>query len=183
MEPTLVERARHGDRDAFAALVAESIDRLYSIAHRILRDPEAARDATQQALLEAWRDLPTLRDATRWEAWTYRLLVRTCYRAARRERRSGSPVRLLPLDAAEGDTVAAVADRDEIERGFRSLSPEHRAVVVLHFYAGLSLTEVARALSIPTGTARSRLHAARNRLRAAIGEGRELPARTEGQPT
>ena len=69
MQAELVERARHGDKDAFASLVSSSIDGCYALAYRILRDPHRAQDATQQALLGAWRDLPTLRDIDRFDAW------------------------------------------------------------------------------------------------------------------
>lgn len=181
MVHALVEQARRGDREAFNELARREIDRLYRVAYRILRDPELARDATQQALLEAWRDLPSLRDPDRWEAWTYRLLVHASYREGRRERRLGSNVRLIPLDRSSvPDTAIAVADRDELERGFRRLSTEQRTVVVLHYYVGLSMAEVAEALGIPAGTARSRLHAATGRLRAALTADAAEPAARKG---
>ena len=176
MNQTIVERARRGDRDAFAVLATSSIDRLYRVAYRILRDTDTARDATQQALFEAWRDLPSLRDAGRWEAWTYRLVVNACYRETRHDRRMASSVRLLPVDRSSvPDTALSVADRDELERGFRKLPAEQRAVVVLHHYLGLPLTEVADILGIPAGTARSRLHNATRRLRVAL-EADAMPA-------
>jgi RNA polymerase sigma-70 factor (ECF subfamily) len=181
MVHALVEQARRGDREAFNELARREIDRLYRVAYRILRDPELARDATQQALLEAWRDLPSLRDPDRWEAWAYRLLVHASYREGRRERRFGSNVRLIPLDRSSvPDTAIAVADRDELERGFRRLSTEQRAVVVLHHYVGLPLTDVADTLGIPAGTARSRLHAATSRLRAALAADAIEPAARKG---
>ena len=177
MDRSLVERARGGDRDAFAELAAVTIDPLYRVAYRITRDPEIARDATQQALLDAWKDLASLRDPDRWEAWAYRLVVRACYREARRDRRSSAMVRLLASDTPVPDTALSVADRDELERGFLRLPWEQRAVVVLHFYAGLPLTEVAATLGIPAGTARSRLHTALRRLRAALEADAALPSR------
>jgi RNA polymerase sigma-70 factor (ECF subfamily) len=181
VQRTLVERAAQGDRDAFAELAGGAIDRLYRVAYRITRDPEAARDATQQALLEAWRDLASLRDSDRWEAWTYRLLVRACYRERRRQRRLRGNVHLLSIDRLTvPDTASAVADRDELERGFHRLSAEQRAVVVLHHYVGLPLTEVADTLGIPAGTARSRLHSATRRLRAALEADTKIAASSEG---
>jgi RNA polymerase sigma-70 factor (ECF subfamily) len=182
VQRTLVERAAQGDRDAFGELAERAIDRLYRVAYRIARDPEVARDATQQALLEAWRDLASLRDPDRWEAWTYRLLVHACYRESRRERRLAGNVRLLPIDRATiPDTTLSVADRDQLERAFRRLSAEQRAVVVLRHYAGMPLTEVAETLGIPAGTARSRLHNATRRLRAALeADDAGLPASSEG---
>jgi RNA polymerase sigma-70 factor (ECF subfamily) len=173
MQVGLVERAQGGDQDAFAALAAASIDRCYAIAYRILRDVHRAQDATQQALLGAWRDLPTLREPERFDAWLYRLVVRACYAEATQDRRWGSGVRLIPSDrSSQPDSATEVADRDELERGFRRLSPEQRAVLVLHHYLGYQLTEIAETLGIPAGTARSRLHTAVRLLRAALDDER-----------
>ena len=169
MDTELVTRAQHGDEGAFASLAVAVGDRLHAVAHRILRDIDLAEDATQQALLAIWRDLPQLRDPARFEAWAYRLLVRACYAEARRTRRSGSNLRLLPADEPmAADELATVADRDQLERGFRRLSIDQRAVVVLHHYLDLSLSDVADALGIPEGTVRSRLHHAMRGLRAAL---------------
>jgi RNA polymerase sigma-70 factor (ECF subfamily) len=143
--------------------------RLHAVAHRILRDIDLAEDATQQALLTVWRDLPKLRDPARFDAWSYRLLVRACYAEARRTRRSASNLRLLPADEPMGaDGLSTVIDRDQLERGFRRLSIDHRAVVVLHHYLDLPLSEVAAALGVPEGTVRSRLHHAMRAMRAAL---------------
>ncbi|HEY8990239.1 MAG TPA: RNA polymerase sigma factor [Candidatus Limnocylindrales bacterium] len=169
MQVALVERAQGGDQEAFAALATASVDRCYAIAYRILRDMHRAQDATQQALLSAWRDLPTLRDPERFDAWLHRLVVRACYAEVARDRRWGTGVRLIPSDRSTvPDSASSIADRDELERGFRRLSPEQRAVLVLHHYLGYPLTEIAETLGIPVGTARSRLHYATRQLRAAI---------------
>ncbi len=182
MHQSLVERAREGDRDAFSQLAAEAIDRLYRVAFRILREPEAARDATQHALLQAWRDIPHLRDPDRWEAWTYRMVVRACYRETRRDRRQTASLRVLFAEGASvPDSAAHVADREELERGFMQLRPEQRAVVVLHHYAGLPLTEIATILGIPAGTARSRLHYALEHLRATLTADATLPIQNRGR--
>jgi RNA polymerase sigma-70 factor, ECF subfamily len=139
------------------------------VAHRILRDTDLAEDATQQALLSIWRDLPQLRDPARFDAWSYRLLVRACYAEGSRARRSVPNVRLLPADQPEvAEGLSSVVDRDQLERGFRRLSIDHRAVVVLHHYLDLPLDEVADVLGVPAGTVRSRLHHAMRGLRAAI---------------
>ena len=138
------------------------------MAFRILRDPEDAKDATQQALIEAWRDLSSLRDPDRWDAWTYRLVVRGCYRASRRRRRL-TTVPILPIDEpTTADTAGAIVDRDALERAVQTLPIDQRAVGVLHHHVGLTLVEVARLLGIPDGTARRPLHTATRRLRAAI---------------
>jgi RNA polymerase sigma-70 factor (ECF subfamily) len=168
----LVERARQGDNEAFAAIASASVDRCYALAYRILRDPERAQDAAQQALLSAWRDLPRLRDPERFDAWLYRLVVHICYVEARGERRRVARIRVLHDEpAATIDFASGIAAREELEEAFRELTPEHRAVVVLHHYQGYALTEIAATLGIPVGTARSRLHNAMKRLRAALEAG------------
>jgi RNA polymerase sigma-70 factor (ECF subfamily) len=180
VDEALVVRAQAGDAHAFSVLASTAIDRLYAVAYRILRETELARDATQDALLEAWRDLPSLRDPGRWDAWTYRLVVHACYNQRRSERRLSAAIQFLGNDRSSfPDTALSVADRDELERGFRRLPAEQRAVVVLHHYLGLPLTEVADVLGIPAGTARSRLHHATRRLRAAIWADATLPAMRE----
>ena len=162
-------RARNGDRDAFAELVNATSDRMFATAYRILRDTGLAEDALQGALLTAWRQLPTLRDPDRFEAWVRRLLVHACYAEARRRHRWTANVRLLPVDGPAGpDGYSTVMDRDALDRAFRRLSVEHRAVFVLHHHVGLALVEIAETLGIPAGTARSRLHHATRMLRAAI---------------
>jgi RNA polymerase sigma-70 factor, ECF subfamily len=169
MHSDLVERASRGEQDAFASLAAASVDRCYALAFRILRDHHRAQDATQQALLGAWRDLPTLKEPERFEAWLHRLVVHACYAESRRDRRWTTRIRLISTDLPTApDTALSVADRDELERAFRRLSPEQRAVVALHHYLGYPLTEIAATLGIPVGTARSRLHYATRQLRAAI---------------
>jgi RNA polymerase sigma-70 factor (ECF subfamily) len=175
MADQLVERARRGDQDAFASLAAAHVDACYRLAYRILRDPHRAQDATQQALLGAWRDLPTLRDSERFEAWLRRLVVNACFTEARTERRWVARVRVLSTSTPiEPDVARSVAARDELEDAFRKLTPDQRAVVVLHHHLGYPLTEIAATLGIPAGTARSRLHHAVRQLRAALHDGRSL---------
>ena len=174
MDDALVRRAARGDAEAFDALARDRIDRLFALAYRILRDHHDAEDAVQLALWTAWSDLPGLRDPERFDAWLYRLVVRCCYRASRSRRRRTEIVRLMPDidDLPNAPTSApatdAVVARDAVERAFLALGTEHRAVVVLHHYHGLGLDEVARVLEIPHGTARSRLHYALQRMRAAV---------------
>src|ERR687892_199998 len=159
MDTDLVIRAQRGDEEAFASLAVAVGDRLHAVSHRILRDIDLAEDATQQALLAIWRDLPTLRDPARFDAWSYRLLVRACYAEGRRSRTWSPNLRMLPSDEPmQADGTSSVIDRDQLERGFRRLSIDHRAVVVLHHYLDWPLERVADALGIPPGTARSRLH-------------------------
>jgi RNA polymerase sigma-70 factor (ECF subfamily) len=169
VDAELIGRAQHGDEEAFASLAVAAGDRLHAVAQRILRDTDLAEDATQQALLTIWRDLPQLRDPARFDAWSYRLLVRACYAEARRTRRWAPNLTLLPADEPEvAEGLSSVVDRDQLERGFRRLSIDHRAVVVLHHYLDLPLEEVADVVGVPIGTVRSRLHHAMRGLRAAL---------------
>ncbi len=169
MERRLVERAMHGDEEAFDLLVGRIGDRLYSVARRILRDTTLAQDATQQALLDTWRNLPKLRDPDRFEAWAYRLLVNACHAEARREGRQRGNLRLLPHDEPTvPDPASHIANHDQLDRAFGQLSVEHRSVVVLVHYLGLTPTEAADAMGTPAGTARSRLHYALEQMRTAL---------------
>ena len=180
MDRVLVEQARKGDREAFAVLVHQVSDSLYSVAYRILRDTGLAEDVLQNALVLAWRRLPKLRDLDRFEAWIHRILVHACYDESQRTRSwRGSTV--LPIElAGVTDETSQIADRDELERAFRWLTIEQRAVFVLHHYLGLPLVEVADLLGIPAGTVRSRLHYATRSLRVAIEAGAAIPV-TEGR--
>ena len=169
MQQELVERARRGDHDAFATLAGAAIFRLDAAARLILRDPDQAKDAVQETLVRAWRDLPTLRSPDRFDAWLHRLLYRACIDEARRLRRHRVDVELTPIDSPEiRDMTSSVTDRDQLERGFSRLEPEARALIVLHHYLDLPLPEVATVLGIPLGTAKSRLHRALGSMRAAL---------------
>ena len=169
MRKGLVERAREGDDVAFEQLVDLDGDRCYAIAYRILRDVERAQDAVQQAFLLAWRELPRLRDPDRFGPWLHRLLVNACYEELRRHRRWTTRIRALPADGPSGpDPIVSVDDRDALDRAFQRLTPDHRAVFVLHHHTGLPLAEVADIIGIPVGTVKSRLHHATRTLRAAI---------------
>ena len=171
MDQDLVSRAKQGDKDAFTTLVVRYGDRLYSVAFRILRDSTRAEDAVQQTFLTAWRELSRLRDDDRLEAWLYRLLVNTCFAELRHTRRWQPGLRVVTdreVGPSTDDTQVSVALRDELERAFRRLSGEQRAVLAMHHYLGLSGEEIAETLGISAGTVRSRLHYARQQMRAAI---------------
>ena len=165
----LIEAAQRGDQVAFVDLVRSRGDRLFAIAHRILRDVGWAEDALQDALVIAWRDLPSLRDPARFDPWMHRLLTNVCIAQAGRERRRIANLRVLPLDGATApDDFLSVADRDQLDRAFRRLVPEERAMLVLRYYLGYEPTEIAEILGRPAGTIRSRLHHANRAMRAAI---------------
>ena len=163
-----------GDHDAFAVLAGRFVARLDGAARLILRDPELARDAVQEGFIAAWRNLPTLRDPDRFEAWLRRLVFRACIDMIRRRGRRPMEVELSPIDGptidgpAIGDIASLVADREMLDAALRQLRPDWRAVMVLHFYLGLPLTDVASALDIPVGTAKSRLHRGLADMRASI---------------
>ena len=169
MDRDLVEAARRGDREAYADLIRSRGDRLFAVAQRILRDVDRTEDAVQEALVIAWRDLPGLRDPDRFDAWLHRLVARACVHEAVRQRRHIANLRVLPADLpAAADDFLSVADRDQLERGFRRLDPQQRAVLVLRHFAGFEPAEIAEILGIPAGTARSRLHNAHRAMRAAL---------------
>jgi RNA polymerase sigma-70 factor, ECF subfamily len=169
MPRDLVIRAMAGDHDAFAQLATASIGRLFAVARLILRETEPAEDAVQETLVGAWRDLSGLRDPDRFDAWLHRLLIRACYREARRGRRiSRLEVQIAPIDVGQPDASRHVADRDQLERGFRHLAPEQRTILVLHFFSGMPLVEIADVLAMPVGTVKSRLHRATQAMRAGL---------------
>jgi RNA polymerase sigma-70 factor (ECF subfamily) len=164
----LVRQARNGDRDAYDVLVAELVDHLYRIARLVLRDYDSAEDAVQEALVRCWRDLPRLRDPDRFDAWLNRILLNAIRDEARHRNRFGPSLGVLKVEPSQADGAAALADRDELDRVFGRLSIDHRTVVVLHYYLGLTVDEAATTIGIPVGTAKSRLHYATGALRAAL---------------
>lgn len=176
MDEELVVRAQAGDRHAFERIVNASFDRSHAVALRLLRDSQQAEDAVQQAMVSVWRDLPRLRDPARYDAWSYKLLLRACYAEYRKAPRWMPAIETgSATEPRAADQYRAVVDRDQLERGFRRLSMDHRAVVVLHHYLDLPVDEVGRILGIPTGTVKSRLHRALAEMRAAL-EADERPS-------
>jgi RNA polymerase sigma-70 factor (ECF subfamily) len=165
----LVDQARRGDRDAFAVLARAAATRLDAAARLILRDRELARDAVQEALIRAWRDLPGLREPDRFDAWLHRLLVNAAIDEARRRQRRVIEVAIGELAIPSGeDALGRMADRDALDQALAGLSPEHRALVVLHYYLGMPLPQAAASLGISLGAAKSRLHRAITSLRRAF---------------
>lgn len=182
MQRDLVVRAQRGDLEAFSELTAGRTNRLFAAARLILRDDEQAADAVQDALLQAWLDVRGLRDPERFDAWLHRLLVRACYRAAKRRRtRDIVEIKMASgQDQVTPDDQQALAMRDQLDRGFRRLSPEQRAVIVLHHYLGLSLIESADILGLPVGTMQSRLNRAKQAMRASL-EADDRPTALAGE--
>lgn len=179
MDIDVVVKAQAGDQVAFATLATESGRRMNALAVGILRDRDLAEDAVQQALVAIWKDLPRLREPAKFESWSYKLLVRICYAEARkRRRRMPEMFGFTSREPIAPDDYRTVADRDQLQRGFASLSAEHRAVVVLHHYFDMPLEAVAQVLDVPAGTARSRFHRAMRSLRAALEADDRPPSAT-----
>jgi len=178
----LVEQAARGDHDAFALLVRDAVARLDTAARLILRDPELARDAVQEALIRAWRDLRSLRDPERFDAWIHRLTVNACLDLARRRRRRPIEVEITTLFSPSiPDLATAVADRALVDSVLRRLDERGRAIIVLHYFLGMPLTEVAATLGVPVGTVKSRLHRALGEMRTtATADGMAAASVPEG---
>jgi len=179
----LVQRARGGDHDAFTLLLDVRLARLDAAARLILRDPDHARDAVQEALIRAWRDLPGLRDPDRFDAWLHRLIVNACLDLVRRRKRRVIEVELSPLDMpTTTDSAGSIADRQVLHEALARLDPGHRAVVALHYLLGMPLPDVAATLKIPLGTAKSRLHYALAAMRTTVtGAADPVPVVVGGQ--
>ena len=157
-----------GRDEAFAVLVGRRLDRAYGLAWHLLGRAADAEDACQEALVAAWSAWPRLRDPARFDAWFDRILVNTCIEHLRRQARR--PQVTLPDDPdfVDRDTLARSVDWDVIGRALGRLSPEHRAVIVLRFWADLSTDAIAERLGVPAGTVRSRLHYALGALRTEL---------------
>ena len=178
----LVERARQGDHDAFARLAVERGPSLHGIARLVLRDADLADDAVQEALIKAWRELPRLRDAERFDAWLRRLLINACHDEGRRRRRALLHQLVLSDEPAGADGWIRVENRERIGRAFERLPIEQRVVVVLDHYIGLSDTEIAATLGTPLGTVKARIRRAMQALRAAIdSDDRDVAPAPKGQ--
>ena len=162
--------AARPDRAAtFEFLASRQLDASYRLARLILADPAEAEDATHDAFVAAWRSWSQLREPERFDAWFGRILVNTCRNRLRRARRqtvvdlSG----LLELADLGLSTEDGVVNRIELERAFSALSPDHRTVLALRFYADLPIDQIAARLAVRSGTVKSRLHHALNAVRAA----------------
>jgi RNA polymerase sigma-70 factor, ECF subfamily len=180
LQRELVEAAQDGDHEAFEALASAAVDRLYAVARLVLGDAHQAEDAVQEALVRAWQSLPELRDPERWEAWLHRLLANACADEGRRRKRQSMEVRMVRFEPATADPARSVDDQDQLDRGFQRLRDDQRTAVVLHLYLGLSVPEVADALGVPVGTAKSKIHYAVEALRAALDADERTPIATTG---
>lgn len=163
------------DRAAtFASLAERHLDASYRLARLILSDPIEAEDATHDAFVAAWRGWHQLREPERFDAWFGRILVNTCRNRLRQAHRqtvvdvSG----LLELADRGPSPQDSVVDRIELERAFAALSPDHRMVLALRYYADLPVDQIAARLAVRSGTVKSRLHHALRALNAVLDAGR-----------
>lgn len=165
-----------GDRDAFGILASRNLARLVGVAGLILRDRHAAEDATQEALVRAWRDLPGLRDPDRFDGWLHRILVRSCHDLRRHAASRPTEEMVGDHPGRSPDPAEAIARRESIASGLARLTPDQRTVLVLRFYADLSVEEIAEAIDVPAGTVKSRIHRALDALHAAMAADARRPA-------
>src|SRR5262245_43374464 len=171
----LVERARSGDAVAFDRLVASRVDAAFRTARAILRDDADAADATQETFFQVWRDLPSLRDPARFDAWAGRILMNRC-RTALRRRRAGSVRAVRLIDDGDGRSepvdLHSFADEqatsDGIRRAFERLTESQRELLAFHHAGGLGVAEIAAMTDAPVGTVKWRLHDARRALERAL---------------
>jgi RNA polymerase sigma-70 factor, ECF subfamily len=182
-DETLIEQVQAGDRSAFEALMVAHHRRLFVLAFGILRDVHLAEDATQQAFFDIWRDIRQLRDPARFEAWSYRLLVRVCYREAGQRREQIAAIRMLSTVASPSpDPASPVVARDELERAFARLTVDHRVVIAMRYLLEMSPEQVGETLCLSRRTVYSRQKRALRAMRAALEAEARLAATTQGQP-
>jgi RNA polymerase sigma factor (sigma-70 family) len=168
----VVMAAQHGDRLAFTELARREGDRALQLAYVIVGSRSDAEEIVQDSLFQAWLDLPRLRDPTRWSAWFRRVLVNAARDRARRVIRLAE----VPIDnvawtlGAQGERFASVLDRDELRHALNRLAMDDRTIIALRYGADLEVPDIADALGIPLGTAKSRLHRALGRLRSILDE-------------
>jgi RNA polymerase sigma-70 factor (ECF subfamily) len=184
LQEELVRRAKNGEHDAFESLVRPQIERLYGLAGLLLSDRGRAEDAVQEALLKAWRDLRTLREADKFGAWLRRLVVNAAHDEGRRLARRRGEVALKPQhDRASADELDGLLNRDELIRAFRHLREEERTVVALRYYLDLSTADAAATLGVREATYRSKLHRAIRTLGAALAADARASPEPEGRWT
>ena len=173
VDPERIARARNGDALAFEALVEARVGSMTRTAMAILGREDEARDAVQDALVTAWRELASLRDPAAFDAWLTRILVNRCRRGLRQL--GIARTRQVPDDdvadadvPASADIAGGVVDRRALERAFDRLSIDERTLLVLHHLDGRSVASIAAVMHVPEGTAKSRLFHARRALERAL---------------
>ena len=173
MRSDLINRAKGGDGTAFSALVAPRLDGLIRLASAIVGNESDARDAVQETLSIAWRELRSLRRDDRFDPWVSRILINECRRVIRMQKRLQRRESAIPEDAAFATSPLVedrVAGRDLIVRALDRIDPDKRALLALRYLNQASIEEIGVILGIPPGTVKSRLHAARQHLKKAVAE-------------
>lgn len=171
-DAALIEQYLAGDVDAFDALMRVHEDRMFSICLRMLREREAALDATQETFITVFRKADRFAGRSAFSTWLYRVAVNTCYDVARRSRRKRAdplPEGLDPADPGAGDDFESADIRPDIEEALVALPSEFRAAVILVDLEGLALETVSEALSVPIGTIKSRVFRGRRLLAESLG--------------
>ncbi len=171
-DQALIERYLDGDVAAFDELMRAHEDRVFAVCLRMLRDREAALDATQETFVSVFRKADRFAGRSAFSTWLYRVAVNTCYDALRRDRRRPTaplPEHTDPPDTQAADAIEAAGLRPDIERALQSLPAEFRSAVVLADLEGLALQEVADILGVPVGTVKSRIFRGRKQLAEVLG--------------
>jgi RNA polymerase sigma-70 factor (ECF subfamily) len=174
----LIRRCQQGDRLAIEVLVRRYQNYVYRLCYLVMRSEQDAEDMTQETFIRAFRALPRfeIREGTSFEAWLYRIAINACRSRMRRKWYQVLPwpepaPQLVAEPEEQPDRVLIQGERrDRLLEAIDSLGEKHRLVVILRYYAGLSNEEIARTLNIPSGTVRSRLHIARQRLRELLAQ-------------
>ena len=172
LDIALIDRYLSGDIDAFNELMDAHEDRAFAICLRILRNREAALDATQDTFLTVFRKADRYKATAAFSTWLYRVTVNTCYdhlRKQKRKRADRLPETHDIADPTSQDEFEAVDVRPQIETALDALSPEFRAAVVLVDLEGMSIEQASDTLEVPTGTIKSRLFRARKQLSQSLG--------------
>jgi RNA polymerase sigma-70 factor (ECF subfamily) len=177
----LIRRCQQGDRLAIEVLIRRYQNYVYRLCYLVMRSEQDAEDMTQETFIRAFRALPRfeIRQGTSFEAWLYRIAVNACRSRMRRKWYQVLPwpepaPQLVAAPEEQPDRVLIQGERrHRLLEAIDSLGEKHRLVVILRYYAGLSNEEIARTLNIPSGTVRSRLHVARQRLREFLAEQEE----------
>jgi len=182
LDPSIVERARRGDLEAFESIVRDRMNAVYRLTLAIVGNEADAADATQDAFVAAWRQVRSLRDASRVDAWLGRIAINAARMVVRgRRRRSVREIRgvdaaAIPAVVDPASTGFSPAERDgrALAAALERLDPDRRVILALRHLEGRGIPEIAAILGIPEGTAKSRLFSARKALLAALDSAREI---------
>ena len=170
--PSVLARARTGDRQAFDAIVAAHGARAVSFAAAVLRDRDEARDVAQEAFVRAWTSIGRFDPSMRFEAWLHTIVHNLAIDRLRQRRRPESlddhAHHLATVDDDTATMYAGCRTREAIGSSLDALSPEHYTVIVLREVEGYSYQEIADRTGVPIGTVMSRIHHAREKMKTLL---------------